>query len=133
MTELLVIFAGLGHFGIASASLGVPKVLGWAEDLRKLRPMNRQIFWVYASYIWGTNVAFGLLSLLAPATLLDRSTLAVAVSGFIALYWGARLLLQLGVLDRESAPKGPQYLVAEVALTTLFLFLTLVYSAAALA
>ena len=87
----LVVAAGVGQLVLVAASLAIPRVLRWSEDLARLRPLTRQVFWTYAGYIWATNLAFGLVSTFAPGWLLDRTPLAGAVCGFIATYWGARL------------------------------------------
>jgi hypothetical protein len=128
---LVLRLAGLGQLILALGSLSIPVVLRWREDLAKLWPLTRQIFWVYACYILGTNVSFGLLSLLAPHWLLDACPLAGAVSGYMTLYWGARLVTQFAVLDRSAAPPGWFFKVAEAALVGLFLALTLVYGSVA--
>ena len=122
--------AGLGQLALAAGSLAIPRVLGWREDTARLRPITRQIFWTYAAYIWSFHVCFGLVSLLAPEWLLDRAPLAAAVCGFIAVYWGARLVLQFTWIDRSDAPHGAVYVAAEVALVALFVALTAVYGAA---
>src|SRR5436190_13164861 len=101
---LLIVLAGIGQLLLAGASLALPRVLHWHEQTAKLRPLTRQIFWTYAAYIWTTNVSFGLLSVIGPDWLLDQSPLAVAVTGFITLYWGARLVIQFAVFDRTDVP-----------------------------
>jgi len=74
--------------------------------------------------------AVGLLSALRPTWLLDGSSLATAVSGFIAAYWSGRLVLQFTYLDRSDAPQGPWFTAAETALVSLFVFLSLTYTCA---
>ena len=123
----LVVLAGLGQLALALASLAIPRVLRWREDTAKLRPLTRQVFWTYAAYIWCTNVSFGVVSTLAPERLLDRSPLARRVSGFIALYWGGRVLVQFFWFDRSDAPPGVHVKVAEVALVALFVACTALY------
>ena len=123
----LLIAAGVGQLALAAGSLAIPKVLRWSDDVAKLRPLTRQVFWTYAAYIWTTNLAFGLLSALAPGWLLDGSPLAGAVAGFIAVYWGARVIIQFTYFDRSEAPKGLQFVLAEVALVALFVALTVIY------
>jgi hypothetical protein len=127
MLRTMLLLAGLGQLLLAVGSLAIPRMLRWSEDLARVRPLTRQVFWTYAGYIWVTNVCFGLLSLLAPAALCDGSTLAGAVSGFIACYWLARLLIQFLYFDRSAAPTGPIFRLAEVTLVGLFLALTFVY------
>jgi hypothetical protein len=131
MKELLIV-AGLGQLGLAAGSLALPRILRWGEDTQKLRPLTRQVFWTYASYIWVTNVCFGVLSTAAPGLLLDGSLLARLVTGYIALYWGARLLVQLFYFDRSAAPPGALYKLAEAALVAAFFGWTVVYAVLAL-
>src|SRR4051812_26059554 len=100
LLKTAVFLAGAGQLMLAIASPAIPGVLGWKTELLKLRPLTRQVFWTYAGYIWCTNVAFGLVSTLLPAALLDGSPLAVCVTGFIMLYWWARCLVQWCYFDR---------------------------------
>ena len=130
--RFLLMAAGAGQLALAAGSLAIPKVLKWREDTARLRPLTRQIFWTYAGYIWSFHVCFGLLSLLAPGWLLDRTPLAAAVCGFIAVYWAVRLVLQFTWLDRSEAPRGAVFVAAEVALVSLFAGLVLTYGAALL-
>ncbi len=126
--ERLVVAAGLGQLALVAASPAIPVVLRWKEETAKLRPVLRHLFWTYGGYILGTNLAMGLVSAFAPQWLLDGSGLAAAVSGYMALYWGARLVLQVG-FDRGDVPAGAGYRAAEAALVLLFGFLTTTYAA----
>jgi hypothetical protein len=126
----LVFWAGIGQILLILASLAIPRVLRWREETAKLRPLIRQLFWTYAGYIWVTNLCFGLVSALAPHWLVDRSPLAAAVTGFMALYWGARVVIQFTYFDRSDVPPGPWPRLAEAALVSLFVFLTVVYAGA---
>ena len=127
----LLLLAGAGQLLLVAASGFIPRALGWSEELKPLRPLLRQMFWTYAAYILGINLGFGLLAVLAPDSLLDGSLLAAAVTGFTALYWGARVLIQFFYFDRSEVRGRPLFVLAEVALVALFLFLTAVYGAAA--
>jgi hypothetical protein len=129
--QLAVRLAGFGQLALAVGSVAIPRILRWPADTAKLRPLTRQIFWVYAGYILSFHVAFGLLSALAPQWLLDGSPLAGAVAGFIAGYWGVRLTLQFTVLDRRAAPDGWMIRLAEAVLVSLFVGLTFTYAAIA--
>ena len=123
--------AGVGQLCLCAGTLVLPRVLGWRTKLAVLPTLERQMFWVYAGYIWATNLAFGLVSALAPGWLLDGSGLASAVLGFIAVYWGARVVLQFAYFDLASArPPGALFRVAERALDLLFVGLTALYGGA---
>jgi hypothetical protein len=132
--ESLVRLAGVGQLILVAASpILIPRVLHWHDELALLRPLTRQIFWTYAAYILCFNMSFGLLSTFAPALLLDQSPLAALVSGFIAVYWIARIGVQLFYYDRSAAPPGLVYVVGEWLLIALFVYLGIVYLIVALA
>ncbi len=130
--ETVVLAAGMGQLGIVVGSLTIPSVLGWKQDVASLRPLTRQVFWTYAGYIWATNLSFALVSILAPGHLVDGSVLAACVTGFIAVYWGARVVIQFTWFDRSEAPEGAIYRFAEYTLVSLFVFLTVAYAYAAI-
>ena len=123
----LIVLGGVGQLALILASLAIPRVLRWREDVATLRPLTRQVFWTYAGYIWATNLSFGLVSTFAVDWLIDGSPLAAAVTAFIAVYWGARVVIQFVYFDRSDAPSGFVFRVAEIALVSLFVFLTLTY------
>jgi hypothetical protein len=131
MFKNALILAGLAQLGIAGSSLLIPRLLGWREQTARLEPLTRQVFWTYASYILSFHVAFGLLSILAPAALLDGSLLARAVCGFIAVYWLVRLTLQFVAFDRSVAVGRPLFRFAEAAYVSTFAYLVMVYGATA--
>jgi hypothetical protein len=132
MLETLIFVAGFGQLVLVVCSLAIPKVLNWAEETSKLRPLTRQVFWTYAGYIWVTNLSFALISMISPSSLTDKSFLAVAVTIYIVAYWLARVIIQFTWFDRSDTPKGLRYLVAEALLVGLFVGLTLVYGWAVL-
>jgi hypothetical protein len=132
MLESLLIAAGVGQLLLAVGSLAIPYVLHWNEDLTKVRPLTRQVFWTYAGYIWTTNICFGLVSVTMPGSLTNGSPLAAAVCGFITLYWLARIVIQFTYFDRSDVPPGWFFRLAEFALVALFVALTGIYGWAAL-
>ena len=130
LIEIALILAGLAQLGIASSSVFIPRLLGWREETKLLRPLTRQVFWTYAVYILSINTSFGLLSLLAPHLLIDGSMLARVVCAFIAAYWTSRLILQFAVFDRSVAVR-PLVRFAEAMYVCAFAYLVVVYSTAA--
>lgn len=130
MLTNLLILAGIGQLVLALGSLSIPRVLNWSEDLSKVRPLTRQVFWTYAGYIWTTNVCFGLVSAALPESLVDASPLAAAVTGFITIYWLARVVIQFAYFDRSAAPSGIMFRVAEFSLVGMFIALTTTYALA---
>jgi hypothetical protein len=137
--RILVVLAGIGQLVLIVASLAIPRMLGWKEDVAKLRSLTRQVFWTYAGYIWATNLSFGLLSTFGSRWLLDGTPLAAAVAGYIPAYWAARVGIQFFYFDRSDASLadapgaklygGKLMRLGEGALVLLFLSLTLIYGA----
>src|SRR5688572_13382742 len=130
MAETLVVLAGIGQLLVALTSIALPSVLDWRRQLAAVEPLTRAVFWTYAGYICGTNLALGLLALLAPHWLLAPDGLARAVAGYAALYWGARLVIQFTSYHRH-APRGAFYRLAEAGFTLVFAYLTVVFVALA--
>ena len=127
LLHIAIVLAGIGQLAIVGGSLAIPRVLRWSDDVAQLRPLTRQVFWTYAGYIWGTNLCFGLISTFAAQWLLDGTPLAAVVTGFIALYWGVRVVIQFAYFDRSDAPSGLLFRVAEFVLVGLFIFFTATY------
>ena len=58
-------------------------MLGWRAELAGCRPLTRGVFWTWATYVCLTHLAFGLLSTFGAGLLVERTTLARLVCGFI--------------------------------------------------
>ena len=124
--------AGAVQVGIAAGSLAIPGVLGWREHTRALPALTRQVFWIWAAYLWATHLSVGLLALARPDLLVSGAPLARVVCAFLAAWWGARLVLQFTVMDREARPPTWWAPYAETALVSAFVVLTAIYAAGAL-
>jgi len=127
--QQFIFIAGLGQIALVIGSLAVPKVLGWGTELSKVQPLIKQMFWTYSVYIFTINLCFGLISVFDYRELSNKSNLAGLLTGFIAVYWISRVAVQFFYFDRASFPIGKWHKLAEVLLVTLFVFLSLVYSA----
>ena len=125
--QQLVRLAGLAQVVLAIGSLTIPKVLKWRSELAKTSPLIKQMFWVYAAYIFVINLCFGLVSMFCAGDLANGSILATILIGFIALYWISRVLIQFFYFDRKNFPSGGWNRAAEVLLVVAFVFFSLVY------
>jgi len=128
--DILLRIAGLAQVVLVGGSLAIPRVLNWRNELAKVQPLIKQMFWTYAAYILVINLCFGLLSLLDYKELLNGSTLALLITGFIAVYWISRVLIQFFYFDRTNFPAGKWNRLAELLLVVLFIFLSMIYSLA---
>ncbi len=126
----LLCIAGIAQIALVIGSLVIPKILNWKPELGKVRPLIKQMFWTYAAYILVINLSFGLLSAFDFRELINGSNLAMVITGFIAVYWVSRVLIQFFYFDRRDFPTGKLNMLAEVLLVALFVFLSLVYSLA---
>lgn len=126
--ESLIFLAGVAHIALSLGSLLIPRLLSWKQHLSSLPNLYRQMFWVYATYTFGTNIFFGIISITSSRELINDSSLSASITAFIALYWIGRVLIQFIYFDRKSAPSGTVYVIGEIALVTLFILFSLIYS-----
>lgn len=124
--------AGLAHFGILVASATAPKALNWKAHLDKLPLLLRQMFWVYGIFIVIMIICFGTITLLFAPELAEATPLARAVNILIATFWGTRLIVQFFVFDAKPWLTNWIYKTGYHLLTVIFIFLTTVYTWAAI-
>jgi hypothetical protein len=124
---LVLVGAGIGQLILCLASPAIPVVLGWKKSVEVLPKLLRQVFWTYACYVLGAHLAFGLLSVFGARLLVAGDGMAAVVSGFIACWWGVRLILHWTTFDTADVPEGRWTRLAEFGLGFLFLVLTAVY------
>jgi hypothetical protein len=127
-----LLLAGAIHFGILFASALVPKVLDWKTALAPLPPFLRTLFWVYGLFIVLTIISFGALTLLNADAMARGEPVARSVAGVIAVFWGARLAVQLFVFDARPFLTTAWLRCGYHVLTLAFVFLTTTYAYAAL-
>lgn len=123
----LIFFAGIFQIILVIGSLLIPKLLNWESELSKVSKLIKQMFWTYAGYILVINLSFGIISIVLPNDLINKTSLAKAITLFIFMYWFARILIQFFYFDRSQAPKGFIYFWGEVGLVTLFIILSSIY------
>lgn len=128
--ETLLILAGLGHFGILTASLSVPKALDWRTHLAPLHPFLRSLFWVYGAFIVLTIAGLGALTLLHAKEMASGEPVARSLVVFIALFWSARLAVQFFVFDASDFLTSRWRKIGYHTLTIAFAALVLVYALA---
>lgn len=130
--ENLLLLAGVAQFAILTASALVPKVLDWKTALKPLPPFLRTLFWVYGIFIVLTIIGMGTLTLLNARAMAAGEPVARSLAGFIAVFWGARLIVQLFVFDARPYLTNHWLKLGDHLLTVTFVFFTIVYGLAAL-
>ena len=132
MMDLALWLAGLGHFVILIASVQVPSRLGWRQDLTKLAPLNRKLMWTYGGFTVLTILAFGTLTLALHDEFLNGDKSAVGFSAFIAIYWTARIVVDVLYFGHSGWPRGRAFVAGHVLLLGLFVALASTYLAVVL-
>jgi hypothetical protein len=125
--ELTLRIGGVLHFVLLCAGAMVPAVLNWRENLTRLSPFLRRLFWVYALFVFLMILAFGCLSLLHAEELAAGAPLARSLCGVIALCWIVRLVIQLFVFDTRQIVTGKLIMAGYHALTVIFVALVCIY------
>ena len=125
--SLALWLAGIGHFCILGASFQVPSRLGWKVDLAKLTAFNRKLMWVYAGTTLLTIIAFGLLTLFLHEEFLHGDRAALALAGFIAVFWTLRIVVDFTYFKHSDWPTGFQFVLGHALLTALFAALAMTY------
>jgi hypothetical protein len=130
MDKTWIVLAGLAQFGMVAVGSQVPRVFRWKEDLARLGPANRRLFWVYGLFIVMANVGFGVLSLAYAAEIAAGKGLAGGFALFTGLYWAARLAVQYLAFDTPDWPQEGRQPLAKHGLGLVVLLMSGVYLAA---
>ncbi|SDT91528.1 alginate O-acetyltransferase complex protein AlgI [Verrucomicrobium sp. GAS474] len=119
--NLALWLATVGHLFAIAAGVQLPWRLQWKRDFAKLEPFNRKIFVTYYGTIGLTIVSFFLLTAVLHAEMLAGGKSALALTGFIAVFWTMRLTVDFFYFDHRDWPKGPQFVIGHTLLTSLFI------------
>ena len=131
--ELCLRIGGVLQLGILIGSALVPNVLDWRSELAPLSKLLRQLIWVHGAFIVLVIAGFGLLAIVEAGSLAGGSSLARGTSGLIAVFWGARLLIQFTVFDASPHLTRWWLRLGYHSLTVAFAYLAVVFGLAALA
>ncbi|MEA2163339.1 MAG: hypothetical protein QOK37_1466 [Thermoanaerobaculia bacterium] len=132
MFKTLLVLAGFTQLAIAASSIAIPRLLDWPKETALLRPLTRYVFWTYACYILGNHLWFSVLAIGWPEQLLAGTPLAALVTGFITLYWLARVVIQFVWFHSALSDDRLLFKAAEVAYVSAFVYVTVVFGLAAI-
>jgi hypothetical protein len=124
----LIILGGIGQIFTALVYPYIRHhVFNWYNDIKQLKPLNREIAKTYGHYIQGLNFSFGLISILLVKDLQNGTGLATALTGLIAAYWTGKLITQFAYYPMYNIPKKPIFKIGEVGMNTLFVTFAVVF------
>lgn len=129
MKLLLQLAAGV-QLLILIASALTPRILNWRNNLAVLHPFLRKLFWVYGVFIVMAIIGFAALTFRHTDAMVAREPVARSLCAFIAVFWGARLFVQIAIFDVRPFLTNWIYQIGYHALTVFFAFLVLVYGKA---
>lgn len=127
MLRTLIWLGGWLHLMLVVVNLGVPLVLDYRNEFAKLRPFIRKLFWTYGGFILLANLGFGVMTLAGVDDIVRGTRLGAAFTGFVAVYWGVRLIVGYAYFDWKDFPHTGPLKVARHLLDLLFVFLVAVY------
>lgn len=120
--------AGFLQLLVASANIFAPRVLHYRENLARVSPMVREVFIVQNVYIVLVLLGTAGLCFAFDADLAGGSRLGQCLSGFLAVFWGLRVLIQLFCYDRATRRRYP---VFDLLFLSAFVYLSGVFVVAA--
>jgi hypothetical protein len=127
---VLLWLVALGQAMIAVLNLFLARLLHWEEAVGRMPQLVREVFHVHTWYISLTLAIFATLTWrFAPE--LRVLPLGHWLAGAIAIFWGLRVLIQLGYYSGEHWRGQPSRLAVHVILLFVYGGFTLVYAAAA--
>lgn len=91
---LLLRISGLGLIVLSLAHAAFPARFRWREELARLSQLNREMFYVHAFFISLIVLMMGILAFFGTNYLVEPSPLARWVAIGLAMFWGARLVIQ---------------------------------------
>ena len=123
----LVRIAGIGQICMMIVfMLTVPGALRWADTLRTMPRLHRQIHTAYSKYVQFTGIGLGIFSAVFPEDIASGAGLGQAVALFTGMFWAGRLLLQK-LYDTRPYLTTPLLLAGYHTLTVIFTLLTALY------
>ncbi|HET8923151.1 MAG TPA: hypothetical protein VFN26_09185 [Candidatus Acidoferrum sp.] len=125
----LLRIAGFVQIGISAANLYLPRKLRYQENLERVTPIIRQIFFVHSAYVVGVVLLFAGISFGFASELTSGHGLGRFLAGAMAVFWLARAPVQLLYYDASLRRSNR---IGDVAFTAAAIFLAMTYGAAAI-
>ena len=122
--------AGVLHLFVASVNFFAIRQFRYRENLAKVSPIVREVFWVQNFYIVAVLIAFAALCFGFAPELAGQCNIGRFFSGFLAVFWGMRVVVQVFVYDSRVKRQNPRW---NAIFLTAYGYLTVVFTLAAVA
>ena len=121
--------AGFVQIAISAANLYLPAKLKYGENLERVAPIIRQIFFVHSAYVVGVVLLFAGISFAFANELASGHGLGRFLAASMAVFWLVRAPVQIFYYDASLRRSNR---VGDLAFIAAALFLAATYGAAAL-
>lgn len=93
----LLVCAGVAQLILGAAHSFLPRLLHWADDLADTSDITQAVSYVHSFFIGFMVFSTGLASVVMRHDLLTEPRLGRVFAGFLAVFWGCRLVAQITV------------------------------------
>src|SRR5262245_35829 len=118
--------AGTAMLVLAALYPIYPRRFRWADQLQRVEPLTRQVFWVHIGFIILLLVLQGILLAGFPRLLLAPNGAATALIAGMLVFWLYRLVAQLFLYDSALWRGQPAHLAVHVIFTVLWIAISTV-------
>ena len=124
MTTYALQFAGIILLCVVSANFFAPKKMRWAENLKNVEPVFRQVFIIHCVFLLGCVLAMALTCIIIPHRLLE-DPMGQVILGFMAFFWSARVGVQFFYYEEIIKKQFPFF---NVLFSVAFLYLAVTFT-----
>ena len=125
--SILVRVAGVILIVLAGLHVPVGRHLKWREESERLSPANATIFHVHTFFICFVLVMMGLLCLLEPSVLLERTRAGTWLAWSFSAFWTMRLFFQWFIFPKSLWRGKQMETVAHIGFSILWLTLSALF------
>lgn len=121
--------AGVTMIALSIGHVYIARLLNWREDLKKLTPINEQVFYAHTLFIACGLLLLGSVMIFMPSVLVVRSMLGMIANGCFAMCWLSRLIFQFVFFTGKIHDNKKVDAALRLLSTVLWLFYTVLFSA----
>src|ERR1700722_16628889 len=117
------------HLLVASVNFFAFRKFGYRENLQKVSPVVREVFLVQNAYLVLVLAGLALVCFCFASELAGGSPLGRPLAGFLSAFWGARIVVQLVLYDRQLRRENWRF---DLLFLGAFTYMTVIFTLGAL-